>query len=278
MKRKLGVLLIVIFCYGALTGGSCPLIPSSSDSSSEEDNATTFLTTCSAEDVDCFLTAYFMEEDDEDVDLVIITSDLPSASTDGTAPSITAISPEVFSFSSFDDKEEVELTWTDPNGAQPAFCFRTCNPNVRCSSFHICSRRVRDGLNSGVWRTALGYTAGPAVESTTETMTMEFTPISMPSGEDPVALMEAAEDEATEAGMTGEADFEDLGMSVGETSEMEHQVVHLPSSDGGSDDDSDDSGGSDCTCTCDNGSVCTRNSDCPADGIVPGVCGCPVGC
>ncbi len=270
MKRRLATLLVVIFCYGTLTGGGCPL----TSSSSEEDNETTFLTTCDAEDADCFLTAYFMEEDGEDVDLVIITSDLPSATTDGTAPSITAISPEIFSFSSFDDKEEVELSWSDPNGAQPAFCFRTCNPNVRCASFHVCSRRVPDGKTSGVWRTAMNYTAGPAVESTTETMTMEFTPISMPSGEDPVALMEA--EEAEEG--AGEVTFENLGMSVGQTSEMEHQVVHLPSSDSGSGGDSDGGGGTDCTCTCDNGSVCTRNSDCPADGIVPGVCGCPVGC
>ena len=39
----------------------------------------------------------------------------------------------------------------------------------------------------------------------------------------------------------------------------------------------------DCTCYCDDGSICTRNSDCTADTsvpgtYVPGVCGCPVGC
>jgi len=42
-------------------------------------------------------------------------------------------------------------------------------------------------------------------------------------------------------------------------------------------------GGNDCTCYCDDGSTCTRNSDCTADTsvpgtYVPGVCGCPVGC
>lgn len=42
-----------------------------------------------------------------------------------------------------------------------------------------------------------------------------------------------------------------------------------------------DGGG--CTCYCDNGKVCTKNSDCPADTsvpgtYVPGVCGCPVNC
>lgn len=41
--------------------------------------------------------------------------------------------------------------------------------------------------------------------------------------------------------------------------------------------------GKDCTCYCDNGSVCTSSSQCPADnsfpGIsIPGVCGCPVDC
>ncbi len=41
--------------------------------------------------------------------------------------------------------------------------------------------------------------------------------------------------------------------------------------------------GNDCTCYCDNGNVCTKNSDCPADTsvpgtYVPGVCGCPVDC
>lgn len=252
MKKSYILLLALVLSYVELSGNGCL----KTSDSSEEDNASTFFTTCSSGDVDCFLSAYFMEEDSEDVDLVIITSDLPQASTDGTAPSISTISPEIFSFSSYDDKEEVSLTWTDPNGAQPAFCFRTCKPTVRCASFHVCSRRVPDGLTSGVWRTAMNYTAGPATESTTETMTMEFTPISMPSGEDPVALMEAEEDEEG----AGEATFEDLDMSVGETVEMEHQVVALPSSDSGDTGSGEDEGGGTGT----EGSSCTSQSSCSA--------------
>jgi len=45
----------------------------------------------------------------------------------------------------------------------------------------------------------------------------------------------------------------------------------------------DDGDGSECTCYCDTGEVCTTNSQCPSDTSVPGtsvpgVCGCPVGC
>lgn len=48
---------------------------------------------------------------------------------------------------------------------------------------------------------------------------------------------------------------------------------------GGSTDGDGGGGGNVCECTCADGTICYRNSDCPQDPPgVPGICGCPVGC
>ena len=238
-KQKLLLLAFAVVTIGC---GSLYKLPSSSTSNSTSTSTSAaFKKTCASGDLDCYLLGFFMDEEGEGNDLQIISSDLPSASMAsmaGTVPSIVSVSQSSLQFTSSSDKQDLSITWNDPNGAQPAFCMRTCNPNVRCSSFSLCRRSIPDGLVSGVWRTAPYYTVGPATSGTTETMTMEFTPISMPGGADPVETMKQKEDEEED----GDADFSNLGMSVGEATTVVNKVV-APKQETTDTDENGDTGG-----------------------------------
>ncbi len=245
-----------------------------SSTGSSENNSASFFTTCPSGDVDCFLTAFFLEDENGDfVDLFIITDDLPGKTADGTQPTIAGV-PASLTFTSSDDRGDLDISWNDPNGSQPAFCFRYCKPNVQCSSFHLCSRSIPDGLISGVWRTAPYYTAGPAGPAgTTEDSTLEITPISMPSGEDPVAALEEAQEMGTPIDGT---------MDVGQPKTVDQTLI-APESDGGSGGGgdgggggSDGGGGSGDSCTSSSqcgGGVCLSSRNC-IPSIFDGTCDC----
>ena len=150
--------------------------------------------TCSAGDVDCYLdNIYFLTGDGGTIDSVSIsTSAIPAAAdggTDGGAPTITNqpgsmnIKPGYGTF--------IELDWTDPQGAQPAFCHTLCNPRFRCSARSRCTPSIRDHRISGVWRSYIGFNTEPADSSTTEHFQDQVTPISASGDQDPVAMMQA---------------------------------------------------------------------------------------
>jgi hypothetical protein len=59
----------------------------------------------------------------------------------------------------------LDLGFRDPNGCTPSLCFSACSPSHRCSSRAVCTKAIKDGQTSGVWRSNLGFRTGPAESS-----------------------------------------------------------------------------------------------------------------
>ncbi|MGZ3428313.1 MAG: WSC domain-containing protein, partial [Polyangia bacterium] len=92
----------------------------------------------------------------------------PTVSTPVTKVTIT----------SSDATVDLPLTFVDPNGCTPSFCFSTCSPHVMCSAHTVCTHTQRDGLVSGVWRSSLGTRYEPTEQLTT--LDFQVTPAATP--------------------------------------------------------------------------------------------------
>jgi hypothetical protein len=55
-----------------------------------------------------------------------------------------------------------ELGFADPNGCTPSLCFSVCRQPLKCSSRAVCTKAIKDGETSGVWRSNLGFRTEPA--------------------------------------------------------------------------------------------------------------------
>jgi hypothetical protein len=105
----------------------------------------------------------------------------------GAAPSATVNVPSISV--TVGHPEPVDVTFSDPgNACTPTFCFSLCNRNLRCSSHSVCTHTLRDGLRSGVWRSALGVKAEPGDARTTD-LTIVMKPISTGDCSDVPALV-----------------------------------------------------------------------------------------
>jgi len=108
----------------------------------------------------------------------------------GGAPTVATTVTKI-SVGSPDQDIEVPLTFDDPNGCTPSFCYSACNPHVMCSAHTVCTHTQRDGIVSGVWRSALGTRYEPTEEHTT--LDFQITPVATPDCRDFADLAADAE-------------------------------------------------------------------------------------
>ncbi len=142
--------------------------------------------------------------------------------TVGGAPSVTTTVTKI-SVTSPDQDFPVPLSFDDPNGCTPSFCFSACSPHVMCSAHTVCTHTQRDGLVSGVWRSALGTRYEPAEEHTT--LDFQITPAATPDCQD---FAEIAFD-AEASGMF----TVDLDIEIGGVVSIEADITGSVSSSGG---------------------------------------------
>src|SRR5207253_8475365 len=87
--------------------------------------------------------------------------------TGGSTPPTVTTPVTKIAILSVDTRVDLPLTFEDPNGCTPSFCFSACSPHVMCSAHTVCTHTQRDGIVSGVWRSNLGTLYEPAEEHTT---------------------------------------------------------------------------------------------------------------
>jgi hypothetical protein len=96
----------------------------------------------------------------------------------GAGPPTVSTTVTTITIVSADATVDLPLTFEDPNGCTPSFCFSACAPNVMCSAHTVCTHSQRDGLISGVWRSSLGTRYEPAEQLTT--LDFQITPAATP--------------------------------------------------------------------------------------------------
>ncbi len=148
--------------------------------------------TCGSGDLDCYLeNINFISYGGTVTQPVLIsTAAVPTPADGGTAPTITN-QPPPMQFTST-NTVSIEVDWSDPQGAQPAFCMKLCSPRVRCTARSACTRSVHDGFTSGVWRSFMGFKAEPADSTTTDQFEAHITPVSASGGREAVDLMQSS--------------------------------------------------------------------------------------
>lgn len=112
----------------------------------------------------------------------------PAAGSGSWPPSITN-RPPAMTFPRPSSQVAETLSWSDPSGCQPSFCFSLCAPSRKCSASARCTRAVRDGLLNGQVLFELAYTQLPA-DSAAE-FTLQVVPVSAAGCQDPIALLTA---------------------------------------------------------------------------------------
>jgi hypothetical protein len=247
---------------------------------------------------DCWLAALSIRENAAELPLVVIKQPSAPSSTAASNPSHTPSITKINGTSANSATTTItlptlhgagattafEYDFSDPTGCSPAICFSLprCPNGVSCSAGTTiaCTRAKPDAALIGSVVRTLGFKAEPA-DAASAQLPLVFQPITGPMDPATGTCSDPIDDSDPDApqfaagvlvGTPIEADVSVLSVSSAGTAATSGAGGHASSAGSG--------GGSqvDCSCTCENGKVCTSHSDCGIDeNGIPNVCGCPVG-
>jgi hypothetical protein len=246
---------------------------------------------------DCWLAALSIRENAAELPLVLIKQPSAPSSTaasnpshtpsitkiNGTSASTTTTSITLTTLHGAGATTEFDYDFSDPTGCSPAICFSLphCPSGVSCSAgtTTVCTRAKQDAALVGSVVRTLGFTAEPADAASTQ-LPLVFQPVSGPMDPATGTCSDPIDDSDPNAPQFA------AGVLVGTPIEADVSVLSVSTagtagSGAGGHASAAGSGGSsqlDCSCTCQNGKVCTSHADCGIDeNGIPNPCGCPIG-